>query len=146
MFRHLLIATDGSDLAGKAVEHGLGLAKSLCAEVTLLTVTEPIPATSRAMMPSAEDLKRFERGAGAAAVRLLDGLADRARSAGVSCATRHIAGFDPAESILSTCSELGCDGIVMATHGRRGLDRLLIGSQAAKVMAASPVPVLVCRG
>lgn len=145
MFRHLLIATDGSELAGHAVDHGLGLAKAVGAQVTVLTVTEPFPATSRVMMPSAEDVQRFENGANAAAERLLSEVADRARATGVACSTRHLRDGHAAEGILQTSRELGCDVIVMATHGRRGLDRLLVGSQAAKVMAGSSVPVLVCR-
>lgn len=145
MFRHLLIATDGSELAARAVDHGFGLAKATGAEVTVLTVTEPFPATAQVMMPSAEDVQRFDRGASAAAQRLLSQIAGRAHDMGVACKTRHVRDDIPAEGILKVSRELGCDGIVMATHGRRGIDRLLVGSQAAKVMAGSTVPVLVCR-
>lgn len=145
MFRHLLIATDGSELADRAVEHGLSLAGALGAEVTALTVVEPFPSTSHVMMPSADDVRRYEQGATAAAERLLGLVADRARARNVPCATRHVGSDRPAEAILETCRDLRCDAIVMATHGRRGLDRLLVGSQAAKVMSQSRVPVLVCR-
>lgn len=145
MFRHLLIATDGSELANRAVEHGLGLARALGAEVTALTVVEPFPSTAHVMMPSADDVRRYEIGATADAERLLGLVSDRAREMGVTCSTRHVGSDRPADAILETSRDIGCDAIVMATHGRRGLDRLLVGSQAARVMSRSRVPVLVCR-
>ena len=72
-------------------------------------------------------------------------MSETARRLGVACATRHIADQLPAEGILAACQKHGCDLIVMASHGRRGLSKLLLGSQANKVVTLSSVPVLVCR-
>jgi nucleotide-binding universal stress UspA family protein len=81
----------------------------------------------------------------AAANRILFGVSEAARKLGVSCATLHAKDRHPADGIIETAKERGCDLIVMASHGRRGLSRVLLGSQATKVVTLSTVPVLVCR-
>jgi nucleotide-binding universal stress UspA family protein len=97
------------------------------------------------MLPNAGDVQRYEAAAAVAARRILDSVAASAAELDVACDTRHIIGELPAEGILKAAREAGCDLIVMASHGRRGVERLLLGSQAMKVMAASTVPVLICR-
>ncbi len=81
----------------------------------------------------------------AAANRILWGVSEMAKKIGVSCATRHVKDYYPADGIIEAAKERGCDLIVMASHGRRGVSRVLLGSQATKVVALSSVPVLVCR-
>lgn len=145
MYRNILIATDGSELAGGAVSQGLGLAKAIGASVTAVTVTDQYPTDKAVLMPTAGDVDRYEAGAAAAARAILDRVAQAAVELGVTCKTHHVRDELPAEGIIQACRQHGCDLIVMATHGRRGMDRLLVGSQAAKVMTASSVPVLICR-
>jgi nucleotide-binding universal stress UspA family protein len=145
MYKHLLLATDGSDLAAQAVTTGLTLARHLGAKVTILTATEPWSA----MMGgegSAFDfpIEEYEKAAVSQAQRILAKASDEATTAGVDCETVHVRDF-PAEAILATANARGCDLIVMASHGRRGMARLLLGSQAARVVTMSSIPVLICR-
>jgi nucleotide-binding universal stress UspA family protein len=143
MYKHMLIATDGSELAQKAVDAGLALAKELKARVTAVTATDPWSAM--ASEPALVfPIEEYERAAAENAARILAGVAAAARDAGIACETVHVSDF-PAEGIIETAKAKGCDLIVMASHGRRGLSRLLLGSQAMRVLTLSTVPVLVCR-
>ena len=145
MFKHMLIATDGSDLAAKAVTTGLGLAKSLGAMVTVVTVTEPrtnlVP--DKATIPSPAD--DYEAALAAAAKTVLANATAAANKLGISSATVHLHNEFPAEGILKEAKAKGCDVIVMASHGRRGVARLLLGGETLRVINSSAIPVLVCR-
>ena len=145
MYRHIMIATDGSDVAGRAVVQGLGLARAIGARVTAVTVTDRFPTSSPVMMPTADDVGRYETGAAKTARDILDKVCRAAAELGVAANSEHVVDELPAEGILKACRTHGCDLIVMATHGRRGIDRMLVGSQASKVMTTSTVPVLICR-
>lgn len=145
MYRNILIATDGSELAQKAVDHGLAIAKGLGSKVTVVTVTEMMSTQNGMLMPRAADVDRYEDEARTAARAILDKAAQASTAAGVSCEVVHVADKTPAEGVLETTRNRGCDLVVMASHGRRGLDRLLMGSHAQEVMVHSSVPVLVCR-
>ena len=144
MFRHILIATDGSEVAKRAVDQGIALAKALQATVTAVTVTEPISPTV-GVMGMASSAKLFETQIADLASKVLSPIALAAKAAGVACNTIHIAGQHPAEGIIEAAKQHGCDVIVMAPHGRRGLKRLLLGSQTQEVVTLSPIPVLVWR-
>jgi nucleotide-binding universal stress UspA family protein len=144
MYRHILIATDGSELAQKAVAAGLALAKELKAKVTVVTATEPWSAMVLGEPALAFPIEEYEKAAAENAARILAGVSAAARDAAVACETVHVNDF-PAEGIVATAKAKGCDLIVMASHGRRGLSRLLLGSQALRVLTLSTVPVLVCR-
>jgi nucleotide-binding universal stress UspA family protein len=145
MYKHLLIASDGSELAQKAVDQGLALAKTLSARATAVNVTEPWTAVAPGEVAIAFPLDEYEKGAAANAMKILKGIADAAEKAGVACETMHVKDQFPAEGIIETAKARNCDLIVMASHGRRGLMRLVLGSQANRVVANSAVPVLVCR-
>ena len=145
MYKHLLIATDGSELARTAVQQGLGLARSVGARVTIATVTEPWTAVVSGELGVAFPVEEYDKGCAASAAQILDSATRMAREAGVACETVHVPNQFPAEGIIETAKSLGCDLIVMASHGRRGLTRLLLGSQAAKVVTMSTTPVLICR-
>jgi nucleotide-binding universal stress UspA family protein len=148
MFKHILIATDGSELSDKAVVEGLTLAKALDAKVTAVTVTEPWDALSMAAIAEAQmrnPIADYEERMAAAANRILGSVAEKAKKQDVACATVYVRDRHPAEGIIDAAQVNMCDLIVMASHGRRGLARLLIGSQANRVVTLSPVPVLVCR-
>ena len=146
MYKHILITTDGSELARKGVDHGLSLAKNLGAKVTVVTVTEPFPiyvGEGWALGPG--DFERYEADQVKFAKELLEPIRADAEKLGVACEIRHVPGRRPAEAILEIASEQGCSLIVMASHGRRGLGRLLLGSQTSEVVSQSPIPVLVVR-
>jgi nucleotide-binding universal stress UspA family protein len=144
MYKHILIATDGSELAGKAVTTGVLLAKQLGAQVTVVTVTEPWRGLATAEPAFAFPIEEFEKEAAEYAARILADASEVARKQNVRCATLNPRGF-AAEAIIETANARGCDLIVMSSHGRRGLARVLLGSQAMRVVTLSGVPVLICR-
>jgi nucleotide-binding universal stress UspA family protein len=144
MYKHILIATDGSELARRAVTAGLALAKALEVRVTVVTVTEPWSAMVIGEPALAFPIEDYEKAAAENAARILASAGGAAKDAGVACETVHVSGF-PAEGIIATAKDKGCDLIVMASHGRRGLAKLILGSQATRVLALSTVPVLICR-
>ena len=145
MFKHILIATDGSDLATKAVATGLNLAKSLGASVTFVTVTEPrtnlVPDPALVSSPADE----YEATLTTAAMAILTSASAEASKHGIPCDAVHVRNDFPAEGILKEAESKGCDVIVMASHGRRGIARLVLGGEALRVLTNSAVPVLICR-
>lgn len=145
MYKHILIATDGSELADKAVRHGLALAKAVNAKVTLLTVSEPMWSTMPGEMAIAFPYEEYEKATAAKAEMILACVADAAKTKGVGYIAKHSKDQFPADGIVAAAHEGGCDLIVMASHGRHGLAKLVLGSQAAKVVTLSTVPVLVYR-
>jgi len=144
MYRHILIATDGSRSAGKAVATGLALAAALKAEVTAITAEEPFEALLVAEPSQRLPMAEFEHAAAESARRILAEISERAREQGIDCATMQVSDF-PAPAILATAKARGCDLIVMSSDGRRGLDRLFLGSQARRILAQSPIPILICK-
>ena len=145
MFKRLLIATDGSALAGKAVATGLTLAKQLGAEVVAVMATEPWTAmTNGEGLAFDFPIQEYEMDRSEHAKRILADVRKNAEERGVLCETVHSIDFS-SEGILATAKAKDCDLIVMASHGRRGISRLLLGSQATRVVTLSPIPVLVCR-
>lgn len=145
MFTHILIATDGSELADKAVEQGLDLAAKLGAKVTAVTVTLPWVSTASGEWPLVFPIEDYERAAAATAQRILGAVAQKAKAAKVACDTVHVKDQYAAEGIVEEAKNRNCDLIVMASHGRRGVARLVLGSEAARVSTHSPVPVMICR-
>lgn len=148
MYKHILIATDGSELAQKAETTGLMLANALNARVTAVTVTEAWEALSMAALAErgmSNPVADYEKGMAAVADRVLLRVGDAAKKLGIACATTHIKDKHPADGIIETAKDQGCDLIVMASHGRSGLSRMLLGSQATKVVGLSHLPVLICR-
>ncbi len=148
MYKHILIATDGSELAQKAETAGLALAKKLGAKATAVTATEPWDALSMAALAERSvpnPVADYEEGVAASANRILWGVGETAKKLQIACTTVHVKDSQPAAAIIQTARDRGCDLIVMASHGRRGISKMLLGSQATKVVSLSPVPVLVCR-
>lgn len=146
MYKHILISTDGSDVAQKGVDHGLALAKGLGAKVTVVTVTERLPVyfgLEAGVTAVAYD--NFDASQNEAAAKVLAAAREAATRLGVSIETVLLKNVVPAEAILETARAHGCDLIAMASHGRRGLGRLMMGSVTAEVLAHSPAPVLVVR-
>jgi nucleotide-binding universal stress UspA family protein len=148
MYKHILIATDGSGLATKALEHGLDLAKREGAQVTIVTVTEPWSAlemAGKAREHVANPVAEFEAIAAAAADTTLRAAAERATAVGIHCDCLHVKDQHPAEGIIKTVKDKGCDLIVMGSHGRRGASRILLGSQSYEVLTLCRVPALIVR-
>lgn len=148
MYKHILIATDGSELAHKAVTTGLSLAKMLGAKVTAITVTEPWDALSMAALAERgmpNPVADYDERTAAAANQILWSVAESAKKQGIACHTAHANNRHAAEGIIEAATQQGCDLIVMASHGRRGLSKMFLGSQATKVVTLSALPVLVCR-
>ena len=148
MYKHILIATDGSELADKAVRHGLALAKAVTAKATAVAVTESWNALEIAKQVEQRvenPVARYEKNAAAWADKILSAVRRTASQQGVTCGTVQIKDSDPADGILEAARKNGCDLIVMASHGRRGVAKLLLGSQAVKVLTHGTLPVLICR-
>ena len=148
MYQRILIATDGSDLADRAVAHGVALAKELKVPICVVTVTEAWSAFQLAEMSrigERDPIARYEEMAAAAASNILGKAEQLAKAEGVACETLHVQDQHPAEGIIAASTDKGCDLIVMASHGRRGLNRLLLGSQAHEVLTRSKVPALIVR-
>jgi nucleotide-binding universal stress UspA family protein len=148
MYKHILVATDGSKLAAKAVKAGVKLAKSVGARVTGVYVIPPYvpPMYGEAAIYVPEVTpKRYKELAEKEAKKALSLVEIEAQTARVACAVVHPTADQAWQGVIRTAQAKKCDLIVMASHGRRGLARLLIGSQANKVVTLSPVPVLVCR-
>lgn len=145
MFKHILLATDGSAASDKAIAQAFELAKTLGSKVTAVTATELWSALEVSGPDGKQRIDRYEAAAKAAADKILASLSEVAAREGVSCATVHVPDKSPAMAVVDTANKLGCDLIIVGSHGRRGLDRLLLGSQAQRVVTNATCPVLVCR-
>ena len=148
MYSHILLTTDGSELANKGVNHGLELAKAVGAKVTLLLVNEPISFSdlqSAARGGVENPISRYETQAEAHFKTVTTPVEEKARALGVALQTARETDSVPAEAIIRTAKNNGVDLIVMASHGRRGLTKLLLGSQTSEVLVHTAIPLLVVR-
>jgi nucleotide-binding universal stress UspA family protein len=145
MYKHILLPTDGSDLSLNAVDTGLALAKKVGAKVFGLHVAAPFPALTYMTEVVTISASAYEEEAATRAERYLAEIAERARDAGVECETHYTFDEHPARVICETAKNQDCDLIVMGSHGRRGIDRLLLGSETQRVLVGCDLPVLVCR-
>ncbi|MDO9405622.1 MAG: universal stress protein [Polaromonas sp.] len=147
MYTCILIATDGSDLSRKAVASGLQLARITGASVVAVHVVPryPLGFFEGGMNIATEEVGRIEKQWADAAQALLDQVKVEAGAEGVAVKTVAAQSDLVAESILATAQKHGCDLIVMASHGRHGLKRLLLGSETTHVLTHSQIPVLVLR-
>ena len=148
MYRHILIPTDGSELAERAVTHGVSLAKFVGAKITVLIVEERVGtvwSTTIAEHRLAEVTAKYADEIKKHATSVLDRVADAAKQAGVPCDTIRVQDAQPYEAIIATATDRGCDLIVMASHGSGGLSAVVLGSVTNKVLTYTKVPVLVCQ-
>ncbi len=150
MYKNILIPTDGSELANKAVTHGMCFAHEIGARVTVLMVTEPFAILSGAPEISAPEMlecaeAKYARRIAERVGPVLEAAADQARQAGVPCEIVHLEHAYPYQAIIDAAASRGCDLILMASHGRRGISALVLGSQTLKVLTHSRTPVLVYR-
>lgn len=143
MYRHILVPTDGTPLSAAAVKKAVSLAKSVGAKVTALTVVHRLPVLG--LGGSYAYMDEFWRDAHAEADRRLGEAEEAAKRDGVPCDVVKVEDRQPYEAIIEAAEARGCDLIVMASHGRRGLSALVIGSETMKVLTYSKLPVLVYR-
>ena len=147
MYKHILIPTDGSPLARSAIQAGVKLAKKIGAKVTGFYAAPPAtPLEYKGLLPVGYDepvdrARAIEK----MAQRYLEVVEKAAKAAGVRCKVEHVTNDYPADAIIAAAKRNKCDLIFMATHGRGGLRRSMLGSQTQKVLAQSSVPVLVHR-
>jgi nucleotide-binding universal stress UspA family protein len=144
MFKHILVPTDGSDITAKAVDTAIGLAKSLGAQPTTLSVKEPFPYSAISEMQPVPPQEYFDAQQRLAAARIQQ-VQQACAAAGVSCDAHTVEAIHPWEAIIELAKSAGCDLLVMASHGRRGVSALLLGSETQKVLTHSSIPVLVVR-
>jgi nucleotide-binding universal stress UspA family protein len=148
MFKHILLPTDGSKLSDRAVQRGIELAEAIRARVTAVHVIPEfrMMADESFVLPTTIDLKmRYEKESKARASKMLEKISARAKAAGVPYEGVVVIGETPYEQIIDTAKKRKCDLIMMASHGRRGISALLLGSETSKVLMHSKVPVLVVR-
>jgi len=144
MFTKILIPTDGSDLSMRAVAGAVELAGRLGASLVGLTVVEPYAYASLSEYRP-ETIAEYEQRADEVARERLAALEKAARAKGVAVETVVARSFSPFEAIIDSASRHGCDAILMASHGRRGLSAVLLGSETQKVLTHSTIPVIVYR-
>ncbi|HQS90139.1 MAG TPA: universal stress protein [Polaromonas sp.] len=145
MFEHILIPTDGSELSKIAIKNGVQFAKELNAKVTGLTVTPPFHFVAIDAIQVSNSPDTYTAQSQELAERHLQVLKDAARKAGVPCEVVHRVNEHPYEEIVKTAQEQGCDVIFQASHGRRGVSAVVLGSETNKVLTHSKIPVLVFR-
>lgn len=145
MYSHILIPTDGSPLSTTAVEQGMAFAKDAGAKVTVLKVIEPFHVFSAKAEQLESSRADYERRAREQAAYDLAEAELKAKRLGVPCETLHVEGDHPYQAIIDTAAKRGCDLIVMASHGRRGVAALVLASETVKVLTHSTLPVLVYR-
>ena len=145
MYKHLLLPTDGSSLSEDAVRRGVQFAQQLGAKVTGFHAMPEFEVVSYTMAMVDNNKEAFGRQARERAARVLDWVASLAAQSGVECETVTVASDTPYQAIVQTATERGCDLILMASHGRRGIKGFLLGSETSKVLTHSTIPVLVHR-
>jgi nucleotide-binding universal stress UspA family protein len=150
MYQHILIPTDGSELAEHAVTNGLSLAKFVGAKVTIVIVQDPfdwlsVSETRASQRQALDNLAKHNEAVEKYAASVLSQAADAAKQAGVPCDTVQVENAQPYQAIIATARDRGCDLIVMASHGRSGLSAMVLGSVTNKVLTHTKTPVLVCH-
>jgi nucleotide-binding universal stress UspA family protein len=144
LYKHILLPTDGSELSKAAMRHGIALAKAIGAKVSALVVSTPL--TSLVVDPTAASaaLEQYKVLVATQTAKYLDSIRNEAAEAGVACSALCVEHDKPYEAIVDTAKRNGCDLVVMASHGLRGVSAIL-GSETLKVLTHSAVPILVYR-
>lgn len=149
MYTRIVVGIDGSELATKALRHALALARENKARLFAVTATEPpvliAPGAEMMSINTGEIIEELEKAKASSAQETLDEADALAKAEGVKLEKTHLPSTIAADAILGMADKQGADLIVMGSHGRRGLGRLLLGSQAAEVLARATIPVLVVK-
>ena len=144
MYKRILFPTDGSEITQKALQSAIALAKLSGAEIFALSVKEPFPYSAISEMQPVPPQEFYDAQERIAASRV-QAAADAARAVGVTCHAHTVEAVHPWEAILDHAKAQGCDVIVMASHGRRGVAAVLLGSETSRVLLHTTLPVLVVR-
>ena len=144
MFKRILVPTDGSTVTDKAVQTALTLAKVSGGAMYTISVKEPFPYSAISEMQPVPPQEFYDAQERIAAARV-KAVQDAAAAAGVTCNAHTVEALHPWEAILDHAKSQQCDVIVMASHGRRGVAALLLGSETQRVLIHSPIPVLVVK-
>ena len=144
MYRNILVPTDGSDITRNAVTTAVSLAKLTGAKLTVISAKEPFPYSAISEMQPVPPQEFYDAQERIASARVKDAL-EAATAAGVECVPLTVEALHPWEAITETAKSQGCDLIVMASHGRRGMSALLLGSETQKVLTHCTTPVLVVK-
>jgi nucleotide-binding universal stress UspA family protein len=145
MYKHILIPTDGSPLSELAIRQGIKFAKSIGAKVTAITVFAPFHVIAVEPMMITDTPEQYQRECDALAEKYLRVVRDAAKEADIPCEVVRVMHDHPYQAIIETANTRGCDLIFMASHGRRGMAALVLGSETTKVLTHTRIPVLVCR-
>jgi len=145
MYTNILLPTDGSELAGKAVRHGIDLAKRIGARTTALTVLPPFHVFTADTQMLEDTPSQYQARMQTRAEKTLGAVSRTAQAAGVPCELIQLEHEHPYQAIIDTAASKGCDLVVMASHGRRGIAAIVLGSETVKVLTHSKIPVLVHR-
>jgi nucleotide-binding universal stress UspA family protein len=145
MYHHILIPTDGSPLSTVAVEHSMDFARDADAKVTVLTVVSPFHAFSVDASQLAHTRAEYERPARMQSAEILTDAQLKAKARSVRCDAVQLESDSPHDAIINTAEKSGCDLIAMASHGRRGVAAIVLGSETLKVLTHSKIPILVHR-
>lgn len=145
MFQHMLIAVDGSPLSESALRKALAFAREIRARVSVIRVIPAFHLHTYQVELLADTRERYAQAASKVTEGYLRDIAAEARAAGVPCETLSLIHDHPHEAIINAAQDRHCDLIVMASHGRRGLQGILLGSETQKVLTHSSIPVLVYR-
>lgn len=144
MYKRILFPTDGSEISAKALRHAMDLTRLCDAELLVLSVKEPFPYSAISEMQPTPPQAFYDEQERMAAARVKAAV-DVATAAGVKCAGHTLEASYAWEAILDHAKSQDCDLIVMASHGRRGMSAMLLGSETQKVLTHGTVPVLVVR-
>jgi len=144
MFKRILVPTDGSDITGKAVDAAIELAKSVGAQLYTISAKEPFPYSAISEMQPTPPQEFFDAQERIAHQRVT-AVVNQAAASGVQCQAHTVEALHPWEAIIDHAKRMECDLLVMASHGRRGVSALLLGSETQKVLTHTKVPVLVVR-
>jgi nucleotide-binding universal stress UspA family protein len=145
MFKHLLLPTDGSKLSERSVKHGIRLAMALNAKVTALHVVPKFHAFTYKTGMLGDTRSQYEAKSTEHASACLSFVKKVAQGANVECDVIQASSDQPFKEIIKLARKKGCDLILMASHGRRGMEGFLLGSETQKVLTHSQIPVLVYR-
>jgi nucleotide-binding universal stress UspA family protein len=144
MYKRILVPTDGSDITAKAVQAAIGLAKLSGAALYTISVKEPFPYSAISEMQPVPPQEFYDAQERMATARV-KAVQEAAQAAGLTCSAHTVEALHAWEAILDHAKQQNCDLIVMASHGRRGVSALLLGSETSRVLTHSPLPVLVVR-
>lgn len=144
MYKRILVPTDGSEITAKAIQAAISLARLSGGELFVLSVKEPFPYSAISEMQPVPPQEFYDAQERIAAERVKEAV-DAAGAAGIRCRGHTVEALHPWEAILDHAATQGCDVIVMASHGRRGVAALLLGSETQRVLLHAKLPVLVVR-